>query len=386
VTSYQKGGTPGTANFADPNVPFVPPAGLVSLWRFDEASGASTVDAVGGNAGTLGAGATRVSGLTGPGALAFDNSANAFVSLGAGANLAVSTGITIEAIIKPTWNGTGVDTIYGKNNAAPPTNLAAYYPFDEAASGTGAAIDGAGGPNGAFIGSATRTAGANGSTGAARFNNATGDGVNIGAGLSFTTGITIVARIKPTWAGTSGNYDEIFRKEDGNNRILFSFQNDVNNGGASPPVAAGPVLSFGLTTAGGYQELDMPLDGAAGRPTLALLKDGNYHHVAATYDAATGVKALYVDGTLRWSTTHSGNIASGGGAAAVIGNISPNGNEPFTGDIDDFALFRVALTAAQIANLNSGANTPLDILSGASASQRVILEFQNDGNNAAASP
>ncbi len=386
AVSYQKGGTPGAANFPDPNAPFIPPSGLVSWWRMDEASGATTADSVGGNTGTLGAGATRVAGLTGTGALSFDNTTTAFVNAGAGANLAVTGGISIEAVIKPTWDGTGTDTVYGKNNAAVAGSLAAFYAFDEAASGTTPAIDATGGPSGTFIGTATRAPGLAGSTGAARFNNTNGDGVNIGTGLSFTTGLTIVARIKPTWNGAFANYDEIFRKEDGNNRILFSFQNDSNNGGASPPVAAGPVLSFGLGTAGVYRELDMPLDGASGRPTLAQLKDGNPHHVAVTYDAATGVKAIYVDGTLRHSTTHSGNIASGGGAAAVIGNVGPGGGEPFTGDIDEFAMFRVALTAGQIANLSSGANTPLNVVPGTGDSQRVTLEFQNDGNNAAASP
>ena len=89
-----------------------------------------------------------------------------------------------------------------------------------------------------------------------------------------STGITVFARFRPTWSGGSGDYDEIFRKEDGGNRILLSFQNDANNGAATPPVSAGPVLSFGLNVNGAYSELDMPLDGVAGRPTLAQLADG----------------------------------------------------------------------------------------------------------------
>jgi len=378
TTSWQHGGTPGAANFPDAGAPFVPPSGLVSFWRMDEAGGSTTADAVGGNTGTLGAGATRIAGLTGSGALNFDNTAAASVNVGTGANLAVTNGITIEAIIKPAWNGTGTDVIFARNNTSVASNLAAYYAFNESASGTAAAVDAVGGPNGTFIGSATRTAGVNSSTGAARFNNTGTDGVNIGSGLSFTTGLTISAWIKPTWSGASGNYDEIFRKEDGNNRILFSFQNDTNNPGASPPVAAGPVLSFGLNTAG-YKELDMPLDGASGRPTLAALKDGNWHHVAATYDAATGTKAIWVDGTLRFSTTHSGNIVSGGGTAGVIGNASPSGGEAFSGDIDDFALFRVALNATQMSELASGAKTPLTVLPAAGDPSKLLLAFKDNG-------
>ncbi len=378
TTSWQHGGTPGAANFPDAGAPFVPPTGLVSFWRMDEAGGATLTDAAGGNTGTLAAGATRVAGLTGSGALNFDNTAAASVNAGTGANLAVTSGITIEAIIKPAWDGTGTDVIFGRNNTTVPSSLAAYYAFDESASGTAAAVDALGGPNGTFIGTAARTAGVNSSTGAARFNNTGTDGVNIGSGLSFTTGLTISAWIRPTWSGASGNYDEIFRKEDGGNRILFSFQNDSFNGGASPPVAAGPVLSFGLNTAG-YKELDMPLDGASGRPTLAALKDGNWHHVAATYDAATGTKAIWVDGTLRHSTTHSGNIVSGGGTAAVIGNASTSGGEAFSGDIDDVALFRVALNTTQMADLASGAKTPLNVLPGAGDPPKLLLALRDAG-------
>ncbi len=381
TTSWQHGGTPGTRNFPDPSAPFVKPAGLVSWWRMEEASGTTTADAAGDNTGTLAAGTTRIAGLTGSGALNFDNSAAASVNVGIGANLAVTAGISIEAIIKSTWNGTGSDVLFSRNNTNVPADLAAWYAFNESATGTAAATDAAGGPNGTFIGTATRTAGVNGSIGAIHCNNSGADGVNIGSGLAFASSLTISAWIKPAWSGNFSDYDEIFRKEDGDNRILFSFQNDGNNGGASPPVTAGPVLSLGLNN-GGYKEMDMKLDGVSGRPTLAQLKDGNWHHVAASYDSATGVKAIYVDGTLRFSTTHSGNVVTGGGAAAVIGNAGPGGGEAFTGDIDDFALFRVALTASQVANLASGANTPLNVLPGSTQPARVLLALRNSGGPA----
>ena len=57
------------------------------------------------------------------------------------------------------------------------------------------------------------------------------------------------------------DYDEIYRKEDGNCRVLLSFQNDgmTNAVHSEPAVAAGPCLSFGLHLAGrDYKELDMP--------------------------------------------------------------------------------------------------------------------------------
>ncbi|MCS7306838.1 MAG: PEP-CTERM sorting domain-containing protein [Thermoguttaceae bacterium] len=218
-----------------------------------------------------------------------------------------------------------------------------YWNFDEAASGTGTAYDLFDGNDGSFVNNATRTAGLIG-PGAALFDYSGGQqpGVNVGSGVgqqntfSFTTGITVEALIQPSQNLGTNRYEEIFRKEDGSNRILFSFQE------------YGTILSFGLNT-GGYQELDMPLDGLSGRPTLAYFKDGKPHHVAATYDSATGEKAIWVDGVKRYSTLLPAGtlITSGGSAAAYIGNVSWL-NEPFTGVIDEVAIYNKALPAWEL--------------------------------------
>jgi len=145
-------------------------------------------------------------------------------------------------------------------------------------------------------------------------------------------------------AGTTVNFDA-----NQGNAIQFALQNDGNNGAANPPVAAGPVLSFGITVGGTYTELDMPLDGAAGRPSLAGLEDGQPHHVAATYDSTTGLKAIYVDGTLRFSTTLSGALNTANLATAVLGNSETNGSAPFVGTLDEMAYWGRALSAAEVA-------------------------------------
>lgn len=211
--------------------------------------------------------------------------------------------------------------------------------FDEA---SGPALDAIDGNTGVLGSGALRMAGAIGS-GAIYFTNNPWAFVDVGPGtgnnFSTTTGITIEALIRPVWSGAFGNYDEIFRKEDGGNRILLAFQNDSGT----------PVLGFGLNVGGAYSELDMPLDGVAGRPTLAGLKDGAWHHVVAAYDSGSGLKSLYIDGTLRFSTTLSGTIASGGAASATIGNVSPYGGEPFEGGIDEVAIYDQGLSAATIA-------------------------------------
>ena len=237
-----------------------------------------------------------------------------------------------------------------------------YWPFDEA--GPGAATTQVGdvvGGLAAMLGSgATPIAGLVGA-GALRFDNTPaavakivgGTGEEVGTGrLAMTEGITVEAVIASAWSGRYKDYDEIYRKEDGNSRVLLSFQNDgLNHGGHShPKVPAGRCLSFGIHLAGrGYRELDMPLDGIDGRPTLAEITDGKPHHVVATYDSFTGRKAIFIDGVKRFEHVYPVGtmILSGGPVAAAIGNY--DGGEPFTGTIDELALYDFGLTAEEVA-------------------------------------
>jgi hypothetical protein len=197
--------------------------------------------------------------------------------------------------------------------------------------------------------------------GALRFDNSTGSfarvqggtGEKVGLGtLSAAEGITIEALIISQWTAAFRDYDEIYRKEDGNCRVLLCFQNDGDRhtGLAEPAVPSGPCLSFGLHLAGrDYKELDMPLDGRDGRPSVADLTDGRPHHVVATFDSFTGRKAIFIDGTLRFEHVYPAGtlIVSGGPEPAFIG--SHIGIENFHGVIDELALYDFALTADEIA-------------------------------------
>jgi MYXO-CTERM domain-containing protein len=252
------------------------------------------------------------------------------------------------------------------NLASPPAGLISYWDFNEADSPQPGfllnfAYDRVGSNDGSFEQGATRIPGALAGlvgVGAAAFDNVPGTGVRTGSALAATTGIAVEAMIMPQWSGegtsTSSplDYDSIFRKEDGGNRVLLAFQNDTFNGASEVPSGDGPVLSFGLNVGGVYGELDMPLDGVDGRPTLADLQDGFAHHVVATYDSTTGVKAIWIDGVMRMSVNLGpGNlIASGGAANAFIGNSVAGGGEAFTGFIDEVAYWDRALAAGEIAS------------------------------------
>ncbi len=244
-----------------------------------------------------------------------------------------------------------------------PAGLAAYWQFNEASGST--AVDSVGTNTGTINGIVSRIAGAVGQGNALQFNNVGGQGVNVGSALSALTGVTIEALIRPTWSAITSDYDHIFRKADGNNLMLVAFQQDGNRFGTAFPApvgAQGPVLSFGLNIGGTYQELDMPLDGMLGRPTLASLTDGGWHQVVASYDSLTGVKQIAVDGSVRFSAAYTPGrlIFSGGAAPAFIG--SDAGGAPFTGGIDEVAFYGRAITAGEIQSHNDNKNAGRPLL------------------------
>ncbi len=235
-----------------------------------------------------------------------------------------------------------------------------YWTFDDLGAGqTSTTVDLVSGLTGTLRSGAHPVAGLVGCS-AVTFNNrpgaailvAGGTGRTVGTGLlAAAEGIAIEAVIAPRWSGCFRDYDEIYRKEDGDCRVLLSFQHDGSNYGnfSEPVVPTGPCLSFGLHLAGrGYRELDMPLDGQEGRPTLAEFTDGRPHHVVASYDSFTGRKAIFIDGRLRYAHDYPVGtmILSGGPVAAMIGN--HGAGEPFTGTIDELAIYDFALTPQEI--------------------------------------
>jgi hypothetical protein len=137
--------------------------------------------------------------------------------------------------------------------------------------------------------------------------------------------IAISAWVMPT---AFERYNEIFRKEDGDQRVLFSFQEH------------GTVLSLGLNV-GGYQECDAPVD-----PKQLL--DGRWHHAAASFDGKA--MRVYLDGKQVGFVERPGQITAGGQADGCIG--SAGGGECFQGLLDDLRIYADALTADEVAALH----------------------------------
>ena len=193
--------------------------------------------------------------------------------------------------------------------------------------------------------------------GAFEFDNSIRAMINVGSGggtapatgtFAVSDGVTIEALIKPRWTGKPKDLDEIFRKDqtDQELRMLLSFQNDKGKPWVFPPGDVDESLGFGLFLVGpGYHELKLPLDGKEGRPTLADLKDGNLHHVVATYDVRTGLKAIYIDGVRHAAHNYppGSKMLSGGSGIATIGNSPNNIKEAFNGIIDEVAFYDFGL-------------------------------------------
>lgn len=145
--------------------------------------------------------------------------------------------------------------------------------------------------------------------------------------INFSAGnkMTVEAWIKPTNI-TSNMYYEISRQENSPYPDwLVSFQNN------------GTILSFGLKTTTGYTELDVPI-------TASNYTDGNWHHIAATYNG--NIKYLYVDGVQIGSEVKTGNITYTG-FGHYIGS-QAGVNEFFKGQIDEVRYWNIARTQCEI--------------------------------------
>jgi hypothetical protein len=154
--------------------------------------------------------------------------------------------------------------------------------------------------------------------------------------FSGVTRLSLSAWVMPT---AFERYNEIFRKEDGENRVLFSFQENMT------------VLSLGLNV-NGYIECDAKIE-----PPQVM--DGAWHHCAATFDGK--VMRVYLDGKEIGSLPRPGPIAfleNRGAAAGCIG--SSNGGECFQGSMDDLRIYREALTADEVALLHRNGLGALD--------------------------
>ena len=232
-----------------------------------------------------------------------------------------------------------------------------YWPFD---SQSDRVVDRAGSAHGMIVSGATRTDGLVGK-GAMMFDGSenarialgSGGGTTRGSGsFSASDGVTIEAFIRPAPSAILSGVQHIFRKDSLGGRIQLSIESVSSASTGIAPHGQtnhSAAISFGLFILGqGYHELKLPLDGRAGRLSLAEITSGS-HHVVATYSARTGEKAIYLNGKKSMSYQYplGSKMVSGGSGEAIIGNTPRERlwhKEAFLGVIDEVAFYSFALS------------------------------------------
>lgn len=136
--------------------------------------------------------------------------------------------------------------------------------------------------------------------------------------LSPPLSASVEAWIKPSTVPAPGEFASIASKPGS-----YSLQLD------------GPQLEFAIIQAGGYRRVRAP---------IGAIEPGHVYHVVGTYDGTR--QRLYVDGSEVASQLLTGAISTSDGELSI--GCWTEGHEPFSGTIDEVAVYDSALSAARI--------------------------------------
>jgi hypothetical protein len=244
-------------------------------------------------------------------------------------------------------------TAHAQTCTAPPSGLVAWYPGD------GNANDIQGGNNGTLQNGTTFVPGKVGQ--AFHFN-----GANQFVQVANTPTLNFAKTNSfsiDAWIRTTETVHNIFVATKQLNSVPFTGYGLLIGNGEAPacdasnptPPGAGVLTAF-LDNA---QSSFCPPDHYLSVRGTTHLNDGQWHHVAMSYDgssSAAGVK-LFVDGAAESALVQSDNLGTGSimsSASFTIGS-RDNGGVPFNGDIDEVGVFNRALSASEIqAIVNAG--------------------------------
>ena len=103
------------------------------------------------------------------------------------------------------------------------------------------------------------------------------------------------------------------------------------------------------------------------RPEITIdvpdLRDGEWHHIAGSFNASTNQIQAFVDGVLVGSGSGSGDIVYAANTNFHIGSM--NGEQHFRGELDELKIFDHALTEAEVTNLLDSEKVLLSVTGGA---------------------
>lgn len=158
------------------------------------------------------------------------------------------------------------------------------------------------------------------------------------SGLKPASQITLSAWVQPG-PELSEPWREIYRKDDSTARHLLALGKTGSVHG----------IWVGLGIGGSYVEFGAPVD-------QAVLKDGQWHHVATTFDGSE--LRIYFDGALVGSQARSGTLNTSGEQPAYIG-ASRGSAEFFPGGIDEMRIYGRALSSEEVQAI-ADSNSPSD--------------------------
>lgn len=198
-----------------------------------------------------------------------------------------------------------------------------------------------------FEGNSTDTMGVNNGTDTAITYNASYGKYDQGASFNGTSSIIALpkhANTLPTgnfticaWVKTSSGSDQMFYDASELSGNYSGIQMRIRN--------TGKLFLFSANNTG----TGFPTNyyNASGNTAL---NDGNWHHIAGTYDGA--YLRVWLDGKMDGSAAYTNNPAYDASITPAIG--IANGYAYFSGSMDEFAIFSTALSADQIKELYEG--------------------------------
>lgn len=146
-----------------------------------------------------------------------------------------------------------------------------------------------------------------------------------GSSLNLTDAVTIEAWVNSSQAGY---YDYIIAKYYNGSMASYALDTDSSN------------ARFYVTTGGSFHEVTSNYN----------LWDGNWHHIAGSYDKDAGANniKLYIDGGLVTSGTTSGQMNIADNMNLYIGSYGTGTSFNFPGKIDEVRVSNAALGSSQL--------------------------------------
>lgn len=178
-----------------------------------------------------------------------------------------------------------------------------------------------------------------------------------------------------SFSGTNSSYIAVKNSTSLNITGSFSLEawiNPVDNLGTNQTIiskGSGLVYTIRLTATG---KILIATNGSSRLSSKTIVPKNKWTHVSGTYNSASGLYTIYLNGNLDTSATSAGTAPSSSTDSLYIGNAS--NSTPFKGYIDEIRIWNKNLSALEV---NTNFRTSLGASSGIYSSLMMSLTFQS---------